>query len=102
MAARCDDDGDQLLSDAMCLMSVNEVRLKELGLDDNARAKLNEIENDYESIFSWDIKRLTGISQNLMSEVIDVAREKLEIIMVKDNVFNLNRFYKNLLPNYLY
>jgi len=86
-----------LLSDAMCLLSVDDrVRSNGLGLDGDARAKkLNEIENDYESIFSWNVKRLTGISQNLMADLIDVAREKMEIVAVEDGVFSFNRFSRD-------
>lgn len=91
MAAWCNDDGLQQLSNEMCFLSINEVRFKELGLDEKTRAKLNKIVDDYESIFSWDIKRLTGISQNRMADLVNVVQEKYELIAVKDNVFNINR-----------
>lgn len=88
-AAFCDDDHD--LSNTMSVLSVDEVYLKELGLNDNVLTKLEEIENSYESIFSWDVKRLTGVRQNLMSELIDKVRDKLETNVNLDNTFNLNR-----------
>lgn len=88
-AAFCENDHD--LSNMMSVLSVNEINLKKLGLNDNVLTKLNEIENSYESIFSWDVKRLTGIRQNLMSELIDKIRDKLENNVNLDNTFNLNR-----------
>lgn len=86
--AKCSVDG---MTDTMCALSVSEECLNKLKLDDNVRAKLDQIKNDYESIFSWDIKQHTGISQNLMMNLINTIREKCEIIVDKDNMFNLNR-----------
>lgn len=79
------------MSDTMCALSVNEESLNKLKLDDDVLAKLDQIKNDYESVFSWDVKQHTGISQNLMINLIDKVREKCEIIVDKDNMFNLNR-----------
>jgi len=79
------------LSDAMGVLSFNDDHWNELGLDNNIRTQLRKIENDYESIFSWDIQKLTGINQNLLMNLIDKVREKQEMIIDKDEEFNLNR-----------
>jgi len=79
------------LSDAMGALSFNDDHWNELGLDDSTRTKLRKIENGYESIFSWDIQQLTGVKQNLMMNLIDKVREKQEMIIDKDDEFNLNR-----------
>uniref|UniRef100_A0A2S2PAG1 Uncharacterized protein n=1 Tax=Schizaphis graminum TaxID=13262 RepID=A0A2S2PAG1_SCHGA len=77
------------LSDEMGTLSIND-HWNELGLDENIRKKLKEIENDYESIFSWNIQQLTGCNQNLMSNRIEKVREKLEMIIDKEDEYNLN------------
>lgn len=87
MAEKYPDD----LSKEMNDLSLNKVCLEELKMDDNTQKKLNKIKTDYESIFSWDIKQLTGINQNLMLNLIDRIKEKCEMIVDKDNAFNLNR-----------
>lgn len=80
------------LCDAMDHLSIdNDVRLKQLGLNNDQRSKLKEILNGYDSIFSWDIKQLTGNSQNLMANLVDKMREKCEMILLKDDEFNLNK-----------
>lgn len=80
------------LCNAMDVLSIdNDACLKQLGLNDDQQSKLKEIVNDYESIFSWDIKRLTGNSQNLMVNHVDKIREKCEMILCKDDEFNLNK-----------
>lgn len=86
--AKCSVDE---MSDTMCALSVNEECLPKLELDDDVLTKLEQIKNDYESIFSWDIKQRTGMRQNLMMNLIDRTRENCEIIVDKDNVFNLNK-----------
>lgn len=78
------------LSDAMDALSFNDDHWNELGLDSSIQTQLRKIENEYESIFSWNIQKLTGVKQNLMMNLIDKVREKQEIID-KDNEFNLNR-----------
>ncbi|XP_025197118.1 uncharacterized protein LOC112595929 [Melanaphis sacchari] len=88
------------LSDVMDTLSINDDHWNELELDENIRTQLKEIENDYESIFSWDIQRLTGCNQNLLVNIIDKVREKLEMVIDKDNEFNLNRFYLQLIVIY--
>ncbi|XP_022179430.1 uncharacterized protein LOC111040046 isoform X1 [Myzus persicae] len=88
------------LSDAMGALSFNDNHWNELGLEDSIRMQLRKIENDYESIFSWDIQQLTGVNQNLMMNLIDKIREKQEMIMDKDDEFNLNRFYLQLVASY--
>jgi len=88
-----DDEND--LPNAMGALSVDDNRWKELGLDDNIRTQLRKIENDYESIFSWNIKQLTGANQNLMTNLIDNIRGQLEIITVMDSngdKFKLTRY----------
>ncbi|XP_060878757.1 uncharacterized protein LOC132951078 isoform X2 [Metopolophium dirhodum] len=95
------DEND--LPDAMGALSVDDNRWKELGLDDNIRTQLRKIENDYESIFSWNIKRLTGANQNLMTNLVNNIRGRLEIITVmdgKDDTFKLTRFYSQLVVCY--
>jgi len=82
------------LSDVMGALSIDANRWEELGLDDKIRTQLIKIENDYESIFSWSIKKLTGVNQNVMTNLIDDVRGQLEVITVmfdKDDKFNLNR-----------
>jgi len=86
------DEND--LTDAMGALSVDDNRWKELGLDDNTRTQLRKIESDYESIFSWNIKRLTGAYQNIMTNLFDNVRGQLEVIAVmdgKDDKFKLTR-----------
>ncbi|XP_026822086.1 uncharacterized protein LOC113560423 [Rhopalosiphum maidis] len=87
------------LSDEMGTLSIND-HWNELGLDENIRKKLKEIENDYESIFSWNIQQLTGCNQNLMNNRIEKVREKLEMIIDKEDEYNLNRFYLQLIVSY--
>jgi len=87
MAGYVDD-----LSDLMGALSFNDDHWNELGLDDSIRRQLRKIEKDYESIFSWDIQQLTGVNQNLMMNLIDKIHEKQEMIIDKDNEFNLNRY----------
>jgi len=86
---------DDHLTDEMAELSVCDDRWKELGLDDTIRTQLVKIENDYESVFSWGIRRLTGDNQNRMLILVDKVREKQEMIIdvngCKDNEFNLNR-----------
>jgi hypothetical protein len=64
---------------------------KEHELDNNVRAKLLQIENLYESIFSWEVKKLTGTNQNLMLNLIDKIQDKCKMIVDKENVFNSKR-----------
>ncbi|CAI6350792.1 unnamed protein product [Macrosiphum euphorbiae] len=88
------------LSDAMGALSFDNDHWNELGLDNSIRTQLRKIENEFESIFSWDIQKLTGINQNLMLNLIDKIREKQEMIIDKDDEFNLNRFYLQLVASY--
>jgi len=80
------------LSDSIGALSFNDNHWNELGLENSIRRQLRKIEKDYESIFSWDIQQLTGVNQNLMMNLIDKIREKQEMIIDKDNEFNLNRY----------
>lgn len=80
------------LSDSMGALSFNDDHWNKLGLDNSIRRQLRKIEKDYESIFSWDIQQLTGVNQNLMMNLIDKIREKQEMIIDKDNEFNLNKY----------
>lgn len=85
------------LSDSMASLSASsgdtdvDKHLKELKLDSSVRAKLLQIENAFESIFSWEVKKITGTNQNLMMNLIDKVQEKCEMVIDKENVFNLNR-----------
>ncbi|XP_060836483.1 uncharacterized protein LOC132919152 [Rhopalosiphum padi] len=79
------------LSNEVGTLSIND-HWNELGLDESHRTQLKEIENDYESIFSWNIQQLTGWNQNLMINLIEKVREKLEMIIDKKDEYNLNRF----------
>lgn len=80
------------LSDIMHDLSVDDdVRLKRLGLNNDQQSKLKEIANNYESIFSWDIKRLTGNSQNLIMNLKDKIKEKCKMILHKEDEFNFNK-----------
>lgn len=85
--AGCDDH----LNDPMGALSVDDDHWIELGLDNNIRTQLNEIKNDYESIFSWDIQKLTEIHHNLKFNFIDKIRDKQEMITTMDDEFDLNR-----------
>ncbi|CAI6349312.1 unnamed protein product [Macrosiphum euphorbiae] len=94
--AGCDESD---LPDAMGALSVVNDCGTDLGLDDNIGTQRSKIENDYESIFSWDIQRLTGVKLSRISKV----RDKLEIItdMEENNdVFKFNRFYLQLIACY--
>lgn len=79
------------LSKEMSALSVNNAHLNKLKLNDNVQSKLNKVKTDYESIFSWNIQKLTGNNQNLMLNLIDRIREKCEIIVDNNDEFNLNR-----------
>lgn len=67
--------------------------LKELGLTDAKCAKLREIENDYESVFSWDVKKLTNFKSTLLIDHIDHIQEKYEmhIVCYNNDVIDLKR-----------
>ncbi|KAL5240438.1 hypothetical protein ACI65C_007848 [Semiaphis heraclei] len=94
---------ENYLSDLMSALSIDDNHWEELGLSDNIRTQLIKIENDYESIFSWNIKQLTEPNQNLKVDLIDNVRGRLEIIKVmfdKDDKFHLNRFYLQLVASY--
>lgn len=78
------------LSNSMGALSVDDDRWKELELDENIRTQLYEIENDYDSIFSWDIRRLIGNGQNLMMNLVHKVREEQELIVDNNDEFNLN------------
>jgi len=86
---------DDHLTDAMAALSVNDDHRKELDLDDIVQTQLIKIKNNYESIFSWDIQRLTGDNEYRMLNLVDKVRGKLEIITdldgCKDDGFSLNR-----------
>ncbi|KAL5240437.1 hypothetical protein ACI65C_007847 [Semiaphis heraclei] len=91
------------MPDVTGALTIGEKRWEELGLSDNIRTQLIKIENDYESIFSWNIKQLTEPNQNLNADLIDNVRGRLEIIKVmfdKDDKFHLNRFYLQLVATY--
>lgn len=95
---------DNHLMDSVGEMSINDDCWRELGLDDEIRSKLIKIENEYESIFSWDIQRLTGVNRNLMMNLIDKVREQKSIstgmTANKDDEFNFIRFNLQLVASY--
>jgi len=79
---------DDHLTNAMGAFSVND---DEIVLDDNIRTQLTNIENNYESIFSWDIHRCTGVNKNLLFNLIDKVREQKQMTIdmaTKDDEFN--------------
>lgn len=78
------------LSKEMSALSVNNALLNELPLINNVQSKLNKVKTDYESIFSWDIQQLTDYNYKKLNQ-IDRIREKCEMIMEKNNAFNLDR-----------
>jgi hypothetical protein len=89
--AGCIDD----LSKSMgALFTSDDDHLKELGLTDAKRAKLREIENYYESVFSWDVKKLTNFKSSLLIDHIDHIQEKYEmhIACYKKDAFDLKRY----------
>lgn len=90
--AECVDD----LSKSMAVLFTgdDDDHLKELGLADDTRAQLRQMKNDYESIFSWDIKRRSDFKGNLLNDHIDFIREKYEIHIAyyETDVFDLHRY----------
>ncbi|XP_025425242.1 uncharacterized protein LOC112694091 [Sipha flava] len=97
--AGCIDD----LSKSMgALFTSDDDHLKELGLTDAKRAKLREIENYYESVFSWDVKKLTNFKSSLLIDHIDHIQEKYEmhIACYKKDAFDLKRFCLQLIISY--
>lgn len=91
---------DDPLNDAIGALSVGDDHWIELGLDNKIRKQLNEIKNNYESIFSWDIQKLTGVNLCMQLNLIDKIRDKQEIITAMDDEFDLNRFYLQLVASY--
>jgi len=92
MAGNDENDLSDVMVDTLSIDDNN--RWEELGLDDNIRTQLIKIENDYETIFSWNIKQLTEPNQNLVLNLLDRVRGQLQIITVmfdSDDKFNLNR-----------
>ncbi|XP_016657441.1 uncharacterized protein LOC100160247 isoform X2 [Acyrthosiphon pisum] len=91
---------DDHLTDAMGAVSVND---DEIVLDDNIRTQLTEIENNYESIFSWDLQRFTGVNKNLLLNLIDKVRGQKQMTIdmaTKVDEFNQARFYLQLVASY--
>lgn len=79
------------LSNVVVTMSINDDPFKELGLSDEICSKLKIINNNYETIFSWNIKNKTGIRQNLVMNLVDEVSEKREF-MIDEDTFNFNRY----------
>lgn len=79
------------LVDAFDVLSVGEVCAGPPVLDDATRTASKELEQNYESIFFWKIKELTGDSQNLLLNVIYNVKEKYDMIVDKENAFNLTK-----------
>jgi len=72
-------------------MSVDDICSKRYGSEDSVQTDLNRIKNDYESIFSWNIKEKTSTNINRMLKVIDKTRKKFDIVMESKDAFSLNR-----------
>lgn len=87
------------LSDEMSVLSFNDENdhFEKLCLDDNVQTQLMKIKNDYETVFSWNIKQLTGANnQNLMLNLVDKIRDKFDMIIGTDNEFNINKYVSHL------
>lgn len=82
---------DDPLNNAIGALSVDDDRWIELGLDYKIRTQLSEIKNNYESIFSWDIQKLTEVNMCQKWNLIDKIRDKQEMIITMDDEFDLNR-----------
>ncbi|CAH1724475.1 unnamed protein product [Aphis gossypii] len=91
---------DDPLNNAIGALSVDDDRWIELGLDYKIRTQLSEIKNNYESIFSWDIQKLTEVNMCQKWNLIDKIRDKQEMIVTMDDEFDLNRFYLQLVACY--
>ncbi|KAE9528198.1 hypothetical protein AGLY_012620 [Aphis glycines] len=91
---------DDPLNNAIGALSIDDDRWIKLGLDHKIRTQLSEIENNYESIFSWDIQKLTGVNLCRKLNLIDKIRDKQEMIITMDDEFDLNRFYLQLVASY--
>jgi len=77
------------LSDMVSALSVDDCHSTEYGLDQ--RKKLREIETNYESVFSWEIKRLIGDNENLMTNILQKVTEKYELHTINTGPYDLNR-----------
>lgn len=90
------EDKHENLSDVTgTVLAVKDARTNDLGLDENLRTMLHRIKTDYETVFSWDIDKLTGksINNNLISNFVVRIRERCESTIDNDDdgTFNLNR-----------
>lgn len=92
------DHGELL--DAMGALSVaaGEVAERQLTMrrerpvGDATRSKLqDEIANNYETVFSWRIKELTGVPSNIMKDMLSSLREKRDLIVNNDRTFSFKR-----------
>lgn len=81
------------LSNLVDALSINDksCTTEELRLDENLRKSLIHIKNNYESVFSWEIRERTEKNQNLLAEFINITQEKYDLIAERDDEFNLNR-----------
>ncbi|XP_050432046.1 uncharacterized protein LOC126840397 isoform X2 [Adelges cooleyi] len=78
-----------------------DIKVSNQKLDCDSQEMLNKIKNDYESIFSWDVKEKTGSQQNLLSNLIDKIMEKNEMfINENDDTIEFNRFHLQLIICY--
>jgi len=64
----------------------------ERGLDNNIKAQLRKIKNNFESIFSWNIHQLSGFNQSLDFNIINKVQEKQEMIRDMDGTCTDNEF----------
>jgi len=72
------------LADVKDTWSVSEDHWIKLGLDNNIKTQLRNIKNCFESVFSWDIYKLSGFNQSLKFNIIDRVQEKQEMIIDMD------------------
>lgn len=94
---KCNSDEKKMLNDTfqkfskMIVEVSNNTYFKQLKLSHlniGVLSKLNNIINNYESIFSWKIKQLIGRNQNLLLNVKDRIQEKLTNHSVENDEFN--------------
>lgn len=94
-----EEKNDNLFNEMETFSAVEDVRFKNLGLYDHVWIKRNKLKNEYETVFSWDIEKLTGKNgnKNVLSNFIVRIRKRSELnIDNNDGMFNLNRYLINI------
>jgi len=79
-------------SDVKSVFNDDDDHWIERGLNNDIKAQLREIKNNFESIFSWNIHQLSRFNQNLDFDIINKVQEKQEMLrdidgMVTDGEF---------------